>query len=123
MVAQLLARDGSDCWLCAYPMTQPPKRPNKRISLEHLTPRVLGGGDGTDNLVLCHQHCNGHLRDRPREKKLAIRKKWRAVHEARLCRSRDPLPSHLREEPEVGLSLPAQCGPNQGVELEGCQRT
>jgi 5-methylcytosine-specific restriction endonuclease McrA len=78
MVARLLKRDGHDCWLCGFPMTQPPKKHTKRISLEHLTPRILGGGDVAENLVLCHQHCNGHLRDHPREKKLVIREKWMA---------------------------------------------
>jgi len=79
MIAQLLERDGPDCWLCGYPMPHPPKKLNKRRSLEHLTPRVLGGKDDAGNLVVCHQHCNGHLREHPREKKLAIREKWQAV--------------------------------------------
>lgn len=83
MVDRLLKRDGPACWLCAYPMTEPPKRLNKRISIEHLTPRILGGTDSEDNLVLCHQHCNGHLRDHPSQKKLTIRKKWRAAYERR----------------------------------------
>jgi 5-methylcytosine-specific restriction endonuclease McrA len=82
MVARILKRDGSECWLCAYPLRDPPKKHNKRISIEHLTPRAAGGGDDEANLVLCHQHCNGHLRDRTREKKLAMRAKWLAAHRA-----------------------------------------
>jgi hypothetical protein len=83
MIARILARDGPDCWLCGYPMPDPPKRLNKRRSLEHLTARVLGGKDEEGNLVVCHQHCNGHLREHPREKKLAIREKWQAVRRQR----------------------------------------
>jgi 5-methylcytosine-specific restriction endonuclease McrA len=79
MVARLLKRDGATCWLCALPLRHPPKRPNKRISLEHLTPRSLAGGDVESNLVLCHQHCNKHLADHPLEEKLAMRKKWHAT--------------------------------------------
>ena len=79
MIARLLSRDGSQCWLCARPLRDPPKRPNKRISLEHLKARSLGGDDSEANLVLWHQHCNAHLRDRPLERKLRMRKKWHAA--------------------------------------------
>jgi len=44
--------------------------------LEHLLPRSLGGTDDAANLVVCHQHCNMHLKDRPREQKEAMRLKW-----------------------------------------------
>ncbi|ANY19218.1 hypothetical protein A6F68_00689 [Tsuneonella dongtanensis] len=57
-------------------MPDPPKRANKRRSLEHLTPRSLGGDDSEANLVVCHQHCNAHLKDRPREQKEKMRTKW-----------------------------------------------
>lgn len=76
MAAFIAARDGMLCWLCALPLSLVPKRPSKRISLEHLVPRSLGGDDRPGNLVLCHQHCNAHLKDRPLEKKKQIRRKW-----------------------------------------------
>ena len=76
MIARLRNRDGDDCWLCGLPMTEPPRRHNKRISLEHLVARSDGGSDEPGNLVLCHQHCNGHLGDRPKEEKLKMRSKW-----------------------------------------------
>lgn len=75
-VATLRERDGGDCWLCARPLSRVATRPGRRTTLEHLTPRCHGGGDGLDNLVLCHAACNRHLRDHPREKKLKIRDKW-----------------------------------------------
>lgn len=79
MIALLAARDGMICWLCALPLSLVPKRPNKRISLEHLEPRSLGGSDTPDNLVLCHQHCNKHLDSRPRAQKEKMRQKWQAA--------------------------------------------
>jgi 5-methylcytosine-specific restriction endonuclease McrA len=79
MIERIAARDGMLCWLCALPLSLVPKKPSKRISLEHLVPRSLGGDDKPENLVLCHQHCNGHLRDRPIEKKQQMRKKWLAT--------------------------------------------
>lgn len=76
MANRLLERDGPGCWLCGGPMPDPPKRANKRRTIEHLVPRSKGGTDDWGNLVVCHQHCNHHLADRPREKKLAMREKW-----------------------------------------------
>lgn len=75
-VGLLLRRDGQACWLCTGPLSPNATRPGRRITLEHLTPRSAGGGDGLDNLVLCHDACNRHLRDRPADKKREIRAKW-----------------------------------------------
>ena len=75
-VATLLERDGPACWLCTRPLSRNATKPGRRITLEHLVPRAAGGGDGLDNLVLCHAACNGHLKDRPAEKKRKIREKW-----------------------------------------------
>ncbi len=77
MIARLLKRDGEDWWLCGRAMPDPPRHPNKRRTIEHLNPRSLGGGDEESNLVVCHQHCNMHLRDRPPDRKLKMRAKWR----------------------------------------------
>lgn len=51
-----------------------PKSPTR----EHLVPKKLGGTDELSNLVLCHRHCNAHLRDHPKAKKLEIQAKWHA---------------------------------------------
>lgn len=75
-IALLIERDGDACWLCTRPLSRHSTRPGRRISLEHLTPRATGGGDGLDNLVLCHAACNRHLRDHLAEKKRRIREKW-----------------------------------------------
>lgn len=79
MIERLASRDGFVCWLCALPLSLVPKRPGKRVSLEHLTPRSQGGGDDEGNLVICHQHCNKHLDNRPREQKEKMRLKWHAA--------------------------------------------
>lgn len=76
-MAELRARDGPLCWLCARPFAPAATRLGRRPSLEHLVPRRHGGGDGLDNLVLCHVGCNRHLGDRPLEKKLRMRERWR----------------------------------------------
>lgn len=94
MIAQIVARDGMLCWLCDLPLSDVPKRPSKRISLEHLVARSLGGDDTPENLVLCHQHCNAHLKDHPLEKKQKIRNKWLAMR-ARL----DAASGHKRKLP------------------------
>lgn len=93
MIALIAARDGMLCWLCASPLSLVPKKPSKRVTLEHLVARSLGGGDETENLVMCHQHCNAHLRDRPLEKKRQMRRKWLAARRPRATRLQPP--SHL----------------------------
>lgn len=75
-VGLLIDRDGHACWLCTRPLSRAATRPGRRISLEHLTPRVVGGDDRLDNLVLCHAACNRHLGERPVAKKLEIQAKW-----------------------------------------------
>jgi 5-methylcytosine-specific restriction endonuclease McrA len=76
-IAQLRARDGSACWLCFRDLFTGGKLKNRKATIEHLTPRALGGGDALDNLVLCHPGCNQHLGCRPVDKKLKMREKWR----------------------------------------------
>lgn len=75
-IAEIIARDGPLCWLCNLLIKEPPKKPGRRPSIEHLTSRCQGGGDTLDNLVLCHDSCNRHLGVHPAEKKRAIREKW-----------------------------------------------
>lgn len=75
-VALIGKRDGSLCWLCNRSLLKIGEAKNRKITLEHLTPRALGGTDDCDNLVLCHPACNRHLADRPVQKKHEIRAKW-----------------------------------------------
>ena len=77
-VELLRARDGEDCWLCGGRL-QFSAAPNskKAPTIEHLTPRSLGGGSALDNLALCHPGCNRQLANRPREDKERIRAKRR----------------------------------------------
>ena len=70
LVRALLARDGDKCWLCNRTMAA------GDATLEHLIARARGGPDTLDNLALCHQGCNTHLKDRPLEQKLKMRAKW-----------------------------------------------
>jgi 5-methylcytosine-specific restriction endonuclease McrA len=81
--AEIVRRDGPDCWLCTRPVPKAPKRAGQRASIEHLRARTHGGSDALDNLVLCHDACNRHLRDRPLEQKLKIRVKWHRAAGAR----------------------------------------
>lgn len=88
-IAMLRKRDGGSCWLCALPLLPHAPRGGKRTSIEHLVPRALGGGDALENLVLCHEACNRHLRDHPAEKKARIRDKWHRER-ARIAAARAP---------------------------------
>ena len=47
--AMVLARDGGVCWLCGRPGAD---------SVDHVVPRVLGGGDTAWNMRAAHQRCN-----------------------------------------------------------------
>ena len=66
----LLKRDGDRCWLCTRPM------PKGCETIEHLIAKALNGTDALENLVLCHQGCNVHLKDRSLDQKFKIRAKW-----------------------------------------------
>lgn len=95
MVERLRARDGDKCWLCARPLKMTATKQSRRISIEHLHPRSLGGGDEAANLVLCHHHCNLHLRDRTLETKLKMQTKWhreteRVLKKARKRKAKQP---------------------------------
>ena len=48
-------------------------RKTQTPTIEHLQPKCLGGGNGLDNLVLCHPGCNRQLANRPREDKERLR--------------------------------------------------
>jgi hypothetical protein len=75
-VALLRARDGDKCWFCDGPLRFNAGANSKKApSIEHLTPKALGGNSKLENLVLCHPGCNRHLADRPRERKELMRAK------------------------------------------------
>ena len=78
---RLRLRDGERCWLCNYPLDFDAD-PNsaKAPTVEHLEPKALGGTDALPNLVLCHKHCNAHLRDHPKPRKLQMRVKWHVAY-------------------------------------------
>jgi hypothetical protein len=72
----LLARDGDRCWFCGGRLNFSAVPNSKKApTIEHLTPRSLGGKSDLDNLRLCHPGCNRHLGDRPREQKERLRAK------------------------------------------------
>jgi len=75
-IAELKERDGPRCWLCDLGIPANPKKQGRRASIEHLQARCHDGGDALENLVLCHDSCNRHLRDRSVEQKLRMREKW-----------------------------------------------
>lgn len=49
---QLIAKCGSHCWLCNRPII------NETPTLDHVTPRALGGSHDISNLRLAHGACN-----------------------------------------------------------------
>ncbi|MCW2950287.1 MAG: hypothetical protein JWN41_1300 [Thermoleophilia bacterium] len=60
--ARLAERQGGRCHYCGTAMTPQPRDPNERrasdITIEHLVPRVLGGGNAPGNLVAACRGCN-----------------------------------------------------------------
>ena len=62
----LVERDGSDCWLCGDDL-------GDDMTVEHLHPRALGGGNELANLVLCHDRCNKLMGHNPKAVKLEMR--------------------------------------------------
>lgn len=61
----LIERDKSVCQLCKEPVDVSLKWPHKEsASVDHITPRALGGSDDLDNLQLAHLSCNCIKQDR-----------------------------------------------------------
>jgi 5-methylcytosine-specific restriction endonuclease McrA len=58
-ISDLVARDGSDCWLCKEPidLTLSGKHP-RMASYDHVIPTSRGGSDEPKNLKLAHLACN-----------------------------------------------------------------
>lgn len=65
MRAKLAKRDGPGCYFCLLAMDKP--------TVEHLVPISKGGPTDTDNLVLCHEHCNVTAGNKPLSEKLEMR--------------------------------------------------
>jgi hypothetical protein len=75
-ISLLRARDGDFCWFCDERLNfNAVPNSKKAPTIEHLTPKSLGGTSELDNLRLCHPGCNRHLGDRPREQKERMRAK------------------------------------------------
>lgn len=64
MSAQELAEaDGAWCRLCGLPVDLAVRSPGRwSASVDHITPRALGGGDELANLQLAHRGCNSSKR-------------------------------------------------------------
>jgi 5-methylcytosine-specific restriction endonuclease McrA len=52
-VRTLIRRDGAVCAICADSFAR-----MQDITLDHIIPRSLGGGDEIENLQLAHEPCN-----------------------------------------------------------------
>ena len=46
-------RDGPNCWLCGKPFA-----PKERPTLDHVTPKSMGGSHRLPNLKIAHYSCN-----------------------------------------------------------------
>lgn len=58
LVKTIRARDGDDCFACAWPVGE------QDASADHLVPLTAGGPNHVSNLVLMHRDCNmrcGHM--------------------------------------------------------------
>lgn len=49
----IIKRDGPNCWLCGLAFA-----PKERPSLDHVTPKSMGGSHRLANLKLAHYSCN-----------------------------------------------------------------
>lgn len=74
-LAQVRARDGDNCWVCAHPMVFDSPHPNRgrAATLEHVLPQSHGGTDALENLRLVHAGCNRHLAANTPEQKERMR--------------------------------------------------
>jgi len=69
-------------------------------TFEHLNPQALGGGDGLDNLRLCHSRCNKQMGSRTRDEKERLRaKRMRKLEKPAL-----PAPSPAPPKPRATVS-------------------
>lgn len=62
----LLKRDGDECWFCGGPL-------KNDITIEHLVPRSVGGGNDLKNLVLAHSECNQLAADMDMNRKIEFK--------------------------------------------------
>lgn len=75
--AELIARDGANCYICDCPLT-PPMPPDKQIrtsmTVDHVVPISKGGTSTLDNLKLCCYGCNRSKGSKQYRKKKKV--KW-----------------------------------------------
>lgn len=63
---QVLGRYGSVCWLCGKPIDLTASRRSPLgLTVDHVVPRSMGGGDDITNLRPAHHHCNTSRQARP----------------------------------------------------------
>jgi hypothetical protein len=70
-IRQLAERDGWTCHLCGEPINPGKRTGHQRATLDHLTPRSLGGRNGIENLKLAHAICNSKRGNQPLQPKEA----------------------------------------------------
>ncbi len=58
----IYARDGWECLICGLNLRGCDPR---AITLDHIRPRINGGGNDSRNLYTCCQSCNSKRQDRP----------------------------------------------------------
>lgn len=66
MIRSLLARDGSLCSICCYPMKLHARTDDPdTVTIDHRVPKSRGGTNYIDNLQLAHKRCNADRGDAP----------------------------------------------------------
>jgi hypothetical protein len=105
----LVQRDGPYCWLCngeVLPSDVPPEGHHPRSyspTLDHVRPKVEGGGNERSNLRLAHYFCNNQ------RKSLSPHDGWLRVKE--FARKRDPALTRWDVSPARDASMPAPTKP------------
>jgi len=70
---EILARDGYMCMLCGEPLDMSADPQDDMYpSLDHITPRSIGGTHSIDNLQAAHRICNARRKAKPLDQFLAV---------------------------------------------------
>jgi hypothetical protein len=72
-VRALLLRDGSNCFLCGFPV-------DDDATIEHLVPLSAGGPNHLANYALAHARCNGIMGSRSLMEKIKLRDEHQSWH-------------------------------------------
>lgn len=79
MRQRLLSRDGKDCWYCRWTMTLGNPLDRRAMTLEHLVPKSVRGGNRIGNMVLACLECNNEADNLAIVDKIAMRDRKRAA--------------------------------------------